>query len=40
VCFTPERDHAVATVTGADRSARAIEEHLDPRERSHERADT
>jgi len=34
-----ERDHAFAAVPAADQHTRAIEEHLDPRERPHERAD-
>ena len=40
VGLATERDHALAAVTSLDRDARAIEEHLDPRQRSHERADT
>src|SRR3981081_3631424 len=39
VRLPPERDHSFAAVTTTYTHTRAIEEHLDPRERSHECAD-
>jgi hypothetical protein len=39
VSLAPKGDHSFAAVTTTDTHTRAIEEHLDPRERSHERAD-
>src|SRR2546427_198619 len=39
VGLTAEGDHAFAAVAATDQDARAIEEHLDPRERAHEGAE-
>ena len=38
VGLAAERDHATSAVAALDHEPRAIEEHLDPRERSHERS--